>query len=171
MTATRQATCEERIDDQLKQEIQSVEHIMYRMDFQYSEEDLGYLNHEEVSEVADLVGDLPLTQGTDGKWYKIKSRGDLVEHIVKYTDEEHAIMGWEEAPLSVMKQTTIIVQMSWGGPSDQFRCEIDEDGNIAEVKYRFMDWFDGAERTINIDQHPSLERFLQRFVDLETGNY
>ena len=61
--------------------------------------------------------------------------------------------------------------MSWGGPSDQFECELDDEGNIDEVKYRFMDWFDGAERTININANPSLERFLQRFVDYETGNY
>ena len=57
MTETRQATCEERIDDQLKQEIESIEHIMYRMDHQYSEEDLSPLNTEEVSEVAYLVGE------------------------------------------------------------------------------------------------------------------
>ncbi len=168
---TRQATCEERIDDQLKREIESIEHIMYRMDNQYSEEDLSPLNTEEVSEVAYLVGELPLMKGDDDEYHDISSRGDLVEHIVEYTDEEHAMMGWDEAPLCVMKRTTIIVQMSWGGPSDQFECELDDEGNIDEVKYRFMDWFDGAERTISLSAHPSLERFLQRFVDYETGNY
>ena len=167
----RQATCEERIDDQLKSELESINQIMFRMDFDKDESDLGYLNHDEIAEVAAQVGELPHTKGADGEWHDIKSRGDLVEHILEYTDEERAIEGWSEAPLSVMKRTTIIVQMSWGGPSDQFECVLDDEGQIDEVTYRFMDWFDGATREININNQPNLERFLQRFVDYETGNY
>ncbi len=171
MTETRQPTCEERIDDQLKSEIESIEQIMYRVDNHYGEEDLAHLNTEEVSEVAYLVGGLPLKKGDDDEYRDIFSRGDLVQHIVEETDEQRADEGWMEAPLSVMKRTTIIVQMSWGGPSDQFECEIDDEGNIEAVKYRFMDWFDGAERTIDINANPALESFLRRFVDYETGNY
>jgi len=168
---TRQATCEERIDDQLRSEVESINQIMYRMDFQHSEDDLEMMDYWEIQEIAHEVGELGRKKGADNRWYRIKSREDLIEHIVEETDEENADMGWSEAPLSVMKRTTIIVQMSWGGPSDQFECEIDDEGNIDEVKYRFMDWFDGAERTISLSANPSLERFLRRFVDYETGNY
>ena len=168
---TRQATCEERIDDQLRSEVESINQIMYRMDFQHSESDLEMMDYWEIYEIAQEVGELPRKHSTDDHWYSIKSREDLIQHIVEETEEETADERWREAPLSVMTRTTIIVQMSWGGPSDQFECEVTEDGMIDEVKYRFMDWFDGAERTISLSANPSLERFLQRFVDYETGNY
>lgn len=35
-------------------------------------------------------------------------------------------------------------QLSWGGPSDEFRFYADPDWRITGIEYRFMDWFDGA---------------------------
>ena len=35
-------------------------------------------------------------------------------------------------------------QMSWGGPSDEFRIYLDEDNKIYKIEYWYLDWFDGA---------------------------
>ena len=35
-------------------------------------------------------------------------------------------------------------QLSWGGPSDEFRFYIDVDKEPYKIEYWFMDWFDGA---------------------------
>ena len=35
-------------------------------------------------------------------------------------------------------------QLSWGGPSDEFRIFVDEDKNIYKIEYCFLDWGDGA---------------------------
>ena len=35
-------------------------------------------------------------------------------------------------------------QLSWGGPSDEFRIFVDEDKNIYKIEYWYLDWFDGA---------------------------
>lgn len=35
-------------------------------------------------------------------------------------------------------------QLSWGGPSDEFRIFVDEDKNIYKIEYWFLDWGDGA---------------------------
>ena len=35
-------------------------------------------------------------------------------------------------------------QLSWGGPSDEFRIFTDSDKNIQSVEYWYLDWFDGA---------------------------
>lgn len=40
-------------------------------------------------------------------------------------------------------------QLSWGGPSDEFRFYCDESRNPVRVEYWFLDWFDGARRTIS----------------------
>jgi hypothetical protein len=42
-------------------------------------------------------------------------------------------------------------QMSFGGPSDEFRIYTDYEKNIHYIEYWFLDWFDGANITINDD--------------------
>jgi len=42
-------------------------------------------------------------------------------------------------------------QMSWGGPSDEFRIYTDYDKNINYIEYWYMDWFDGASIRVNDD--------------------
>lgn len=37
-------------------------------------------------------------------------------------------------------------QMSWGGPSDEFRFFVNLDLSCHRVEYWFLDWFDGAHR-------------------------
>ena len=49
-------------------------------------------------------------------------------------------------------------QLSWGGPSDEFR--LFEDGT---VKYWFLDWYDGASRPV---QH---EELIQHMKDMKYG--
>lgn len=56
-------------------------------------------------------------------------------------------------------------QISWGGPSDEFRFFCDEQGNAVRVEYWFMDWFDGARRTLRGEP---LE-FMQGLFDYFTG--
>ena len=36
-------------------------------------------------------------------------------------------------------------QISWGGPSDEFRFYADERLDLTKIEYWFLDWFDGAK--------------------------
>ena len=36
------------------------------------------------------------------------------------------------------------LQLSWGGPSDEFRIYVDQDQEIDIIEYWYMDWFDSA---------------------------
>jgi len=40
-------------------------------------------------------------------------------------------------------------QLSWGGPSDEFRFYSDETLSIDRIEYWFLDWFDGAKVNVN----------------------
>lgn len=42
-------------------------------------------------------------------------------------------------------------QLSWGGPSDEFRFYCDERKQPTRIEYWFMDWFDGAKISIKPD--------------------
>lgn len=59
-----------------------------------------------------------------------------------FNDQEHGYHRW---------------QLSWGGPSDEFRL-LDN----GSVEYWFMDWYDGARRIIT---HPVLIDEMRRQAD------
>jgi len=40
-------------------------------------------------------------------------------------------------------------QLSWGGPSDEFRFFVNPDLSCHRVEYWFLDWFDGAHRILS----------------------
>ncbi|MEZ5367523.1 MAG: hypothetical protein R2748_35555 [Bryobacterales bacterium] len=40
-------------------------------------------------------------------------------------------------------------QLSWGGPSDEFRFFINPDLSCHRIEYWFLDWFDGAHRVLS----------------------
>jgi hypothetical protein len=85
--------------------------------------------------------------------------------------QEAADDRWMEYPLSVWSERIVIVQMSWGGPSDEFHVHVDNDGEITAITYWFKDWFDGASFDLSGRDFEIAEQFLQRFVDYETGEY
>lgn len=42
-------------------------------------------------------------------------------------------------------------QISWGGPSDEFRFYVRDDASCYRIEYWFLDWFDGAYRDVTND--------------------
>mgnify|MGYP005819151861 CR=1 FL=1 len=102
---------------------------------------------------------------------RLESRLDNLREIVERIDEEDSHEQEDEAreelyqyPLSVETRTTKIILLSWGGPSDQLEYDLDEDGMIGEIRYRFMDWFDGASRVLTGDDETFAERLYDEWV-------
>lgn len=63
-------------------------------------------------------------------------------------------------------------QLSWGGPSDEFRFYCDPGFRCYYVEYVFMDWFDGAQRKLrNADERFLLEIFEDCFKDSGTAEH
>mgnify|MGYP000742922724 CR=1 FL=1 len=56
-----------------------------------------------------------------------------------------------ECILSIDRRIEYTVCLSWGGPADYFIFHCNEDGEVVEIRYRLLDWFDGAERIIPVD--------------------
>lgn len=54
-------------------------------------------------------------------------------------------------------------QLSWGGPSDEFRFFGGEDGEPYRIEYWFLDWFDGAHRTLRGDDFSFLSDVFSWF--------
>jgi len=60
-------------------------------------------------------------------------------------------------------------QISWGGPSDEFRFYAEGRGyrwTLDRVEYVFLDWFDGAKRTLSGDNLALLAEIFEDFADV-----
>ena len=44
------------------------------------------------------------------------------------------------------------LQLSWGGPSDEFRIYVDYDKSIDYIEYWYLDWYDGASVRVGSDK-------------------
>ena len=59
-------------------------------------------------------------------------------------------------------------QLSWGGPSDEFRFYTDMAGGVGEITYTFLDWFDGHEEAILGEDYDLLNDIFENFKDMGT---
>lgn len=62
-------------------------------------------------------------------------------------------------------------QLSWGGPSDEFRFFCDEDYQLTKVEYWFLDWFDGAHVAVTGKARELLKKIWQDWLDCEVPQH
>jgi hypothetical protein len=85
-------------------------------------------------------------------------RGRLKEIGEALKDEEKA-QEFEEGILAIDRKVIYRVEMSWGGPSDYFEIEVDPvEHQIVDIVYHFLDWFDGAEVTLQGEDFDLVEQ-------------
>jgi len=58
-------------------------------------------------------------------------------------------------------------QLSWGGPSDEFRIYVDDMCRPVRVEYWFMDWWDGAKVDVNLEVYSYIEAAIAYFLEYE----
>lgn len=57
-------------------------------------------------------------------------------------------------------------QLSWGGPSDEFRFYVNPDLSCHRIEYWFLDWFDGAHRALKRDARSLLVQLWDWFREI-----
>jgi hypothetical protein len=82
-------------------------------------------------------------------------------------DGDEAQEELDEFALSMELRTTMVVQISTGGPGDQFEIAVVNNGHGWELDadkatYRFLDWFDGSTRTTD---DPAVMAYLANMVE------
>jgi len=100
---------------------------------------------------------------------------NLWKQDTEASDEE--LGNWNEYGLGVdyvapgtfenQKRGYLRYQLSWGGPSDEFRFYLDESLNPTRIEYWFMDWFDGAKIILKGQPLALLEEIYEELK--ETG--
>lgn len=57
-------------------------------------------------------------------------------------------------------------QLSWGGPSDEFRFYVNPELSCHRIEYWFLDWFDGAHRALKGDARSLLLQLWDWFREI-----
>lgn len=62
-------------------------------------------------------------------------------------------------------------QLSWGGPSDEFRFYTNPDFSVHRIEYWFLDWFDGAHRTLSGEDDKFLQELWAWFSECDLPRF
>jgi hypothetical protein len=74
-----------------------------------------------------------------------KNRGDYFHEYDDLFDyANQTALSWDYVEGEGREAGYYRFQLSWGGPSDEFRIYVDQDKEIDIIEYWYMDWFDGA---------------------------
>lgn len=57
-------------------------------------------------------------------------------------------------------------QISYGGPSEEFRFYTDRELNLDRIEYWFLDWFDGAYNILTGEDFSLLEEIFEDFKEI-----
>ena len=91
---------------------------------------------EDLNEILECEGDFSHCSDTPEALSEYGLGFDYVEH----DEEEEKRDFWR-------------FQISWGGPSEEFRIYTEgKEGPIQKIEFVFMDWFDGATQDVTNDQ-------------------
>lgn len=167
-TSQREKSCKERIQGEYEGRLKQIQALMKGMQVN-DQEDLAKLEIEELQEILNVGG----FKNEQNEWVpaiRFNSETDRFEEygtsaweeITPDRVREEAGERLNELPLGVSVRKVMRVELSWGGPQDYFEVEI-EDGQVAgKVEYHFLDWFDGAEITVDDSE---VEDFMNYFAE------
>lgn len=130
-----QKTCEERVDEALEQTMNDLRLLWAA----YNGADCprcenGYLYTNE-----DTEEECVYCEGTGRMPEEVPDLGNIYEYGLSFDYVPHDT--FNNQPQGYFRY-----QLSWGGPSDEFRFYVDVDYYPYNIEYWFMDWFDGAMR-------------------------
>lgn len=92
------------------------------------------------------------------------------ERACATNNEERREENFEEMAnyvLGVSVERVYTIQMSTGGPGDQFEVSVDSEGDITRIVYRFLDWYDGATRNVSLstESGKAIERYCAYILE------
>ncbi|MHA2428652.1 MAG: hypothetical protein ACXADB_11575 [Candidatus Hermodarchaeia archaeon] len=67
----------------------------------------------------------------------------------------------QNSVLWLNRQTVYRIQLSTGGPGDDFFVTIDDGGEITRIEYQFLDWYDGARVEVTGDDFELVKKWIE----------
>jgi len=145
----KQATCEERIDAQLEDTIDTLQKVRLFDGW----EDMDTAERIERCDEAGVS--------------IFASRGEYAPSDTPAFHEYGLSFDYvEPGTFNGQEDGYFRYQLSWGGPSDEFRFYVSgPNWSVHRIEYAFLDWFDGATRTLYGADQELLEDVFGDFLD------
>jgi len=141
-------TCEERIDEQLESYLEDLGVLYNRQDFYTHEEFEAFKEKFEnvfgcrIEDEADLEDKQQQASAEYGLCFDyVDGEEDGTENYYRY-------------------------QLCWGGPSAEFRFYVIDEHTptVNKIDFVFLDWFDGATRTLSGEDYDLLYQVFETFI-------
>lgn len=109
---------------------------------------------------------------------RLTGRIDELSHLwAEYQDGGDSIyefgLSFDYVPAEGRKRGYFRWQLSYGGPADEFRIYAEGRDSIwrtCKIEYLYMDWFDGAKRTLSGENYNLIENIFQSlFVEIDAA--
>ncbi len=73
--------------------------------------------------------------------YRKNELEDIIKHEKNPNRYEEKLNELEESILSIEITKTYNIMLSWGGPSDGYKVDTDQNNELTSIRYWFADWF------------------------------
>ena len=176
-TPQKQETCEERIERHMESRLDDLRLLFC------PEKDDFYLADDGTMDTIIEIGDEQYRFDAEyASSYRDEETGELdLESFMDDNFDDMREHQWErfcEYGLSFdyvapdtfkdQEQGYFRYQISWGGPSEEFRFYVGAELNPYKIEFWFLDWFDGASRRLYGNDFDLLYDIFQFFKDCGT---
>ena len=158
----KQKTCEERIGDELESTIDALR-LLYSAD-QWGIDGDTWDEDEAALTTCDICGDEEDTNRINGGDI-CKTCLEKLEDLGTFNEYGLCFDYVTAGTFKDQEQGYFRYQLSYGGPSDEFRFYTDAERNCYCIEYWFMDWYDGAHRELTGDDKDLLQSIFSNFDD------
>ena len=171
---SREKTCEELIDESLAGRLADLRAMMYPDALYFELADDGTLDtvvtcgcvevrfsDVDRSEYVDDEGAFDLGEFLDAHLYDIEEAAR--EEFYNYGLSFDWVAGDTFAGDGEHTAGYMRYQLSWGGPSDEFRLYYDAGRHLYRASYHYIDWFDGAFRDLSGSDFELLAHLCEAF--------
>ena len=139
MSEEENNSCESRIEKHLKSRLADLR-LLWK---DYT----GQLDEEEKKEFAENFG-----YESDGEGTAFNEYGLSFDYV-------------EPGTFTDQKEGYFRYQISYGGPSEEFRFYVNPGYSVHRIEFWFLDWFDGAKRELEGEGYTLIEEIYNDFKD------
>ena len=163
MTVKEKLTCKDKVKDSFQNLLD--DWLLASLYCGQTKEQLKEQGHDIESD-DDKNWEMP-----DDEWDSLTKdqQGDCIEHWSEVEDYiqydslydyvNQTALSWDFVKANTFNDQKIgyfRLQLSWGGPSTEFRIYTDKDLNIDHIEYWYLDWFDGASIVVEASNYYSI---------------
>jgi len=163
---TKQATCEERIRTELESTMDTLR-TLFRADSMGLEGGEEWDADEAYPEkMCDICGEITECMDFQGWDQNIcKTCLEKLDDLGTFNEYGLCFDYVAAGTFDDQEQGYFRYQLSYGGPSDEFRFYTDAGRNCYCIEYWFLDWGDGAHRELRDDDKTLLKQIFGYFED------